>query len=464
MIDKVKINVDATREVVQVLINSASITQTQADARYEPTKGADENYVTDAEKVVIGNTSNTNTGDNSANSTYSNVDNTSDANKPVSTATQTALDAEENARIAGDKITVSAKSTDFTIADSDNNSVQEVTTTGTVNVSLDDSVAVGTKLDVRLFGSGKILFTATGTATITGDLVLYGSGNTATIYKASATRWESVSEPAGIDSNTLTYAQLAGLTNDYRLESVDNLVRHVSGESDDNGWHDVVWTDQSANHISNLRGLWPLNRKQAPSGDFFSLKTGHQLTIISAPAQGLTGMTFDGVDDALNAGSNVDFDVTTAATVGGVIQCASGSSAGVQTIIAKWSPSNSIRSYHLYLNNSGLLNIAISDFTTSTRKIYQDGGATDLRDDTRHSVFFTFGPDDLKLYIDGVEVALTKSVDATCNSLQATTYDLSIGAQSAGTATFFEGLIDAPLVLAETLSATDMANLHTQII
>ncbi len=33
--------------------------------------GADDNYVTDAEKVVIGNTSSTNTGDNSANSLYS---------------------------------------------------------------------------------------------------------------------------------------------------------------------------------------------------------------------------------------------------------------------------------------------------------------------------------------------------------------------------------------------------------
>src|SRR3990167_6518228 len=96
--------------------------------------GADDNYVTDAEKTVIGNTSNTNTGDQTAipnsalanmtQKTYKgrttastgvpedvavatlktdlglvkgdvglgNVDNTTDAGKPVSTATQTALD------------------------------------------------------------------------------------------------------------------------------------------------------------------------------------------------------------------------------------------------------------------------------------------------------------------------------------------------------------------------------------
>lgn len=43
-----------------------------------------------------GSASGTNTGDNAANTTYSNVDNTSDANKPVSTAQQTALNLKVN--------------------------------------------------------------------------------------------------------------------------------------------------------------------------------------------------------------------------------------------------------------------------------------------------------------------------------------------------------------------------------
>ena len=38
---------------------------------YAPALGADDNYVTDAEKIVIGNTSGTNTGDNAVNSNYS---------------------------------------------------------------------------------------------------------------------------------------------------------------------------------------------------------------------------------------------------------------------------------------------------------------------------------------------------------------------------------------------------------
>lgn len=44
---------------------------TDLGATFEPKKGTDDNYVTDAEKVVIGNTSGTNSGDNATNSQYS---------------------------------------------------------------------------------------------------------------------------------------------------------------------------------------------------------------------------------------------------------------------------------------------------------------------------------------------------------------------------------------------------------
>ena len=47
------------------------LSPTTASTTYAPVLGADDNYVTDAEKVVIGNTSNTNTGDNAVNTLYS---------------------------------------------------------------------------------------------------------------------------------------------------------------------------------------------------------------------------------------------------------------------------------------------------------------------------------------------------------------------------------------------------------
>lgn len=51
--------------------NIKAVLKTYFDTLYAAALGADDNYVTDAEKVVIGNTSGTNTGDNATNSQYS---------------------------------------------------------------------------------------------------------------------------------------------------------------------------------------------------------------------------------------------------------------------------------------------------------------------------------------------------------------------------------------------------------
>jgi len=51
-------------------LSSQTDLQSALDGK-EPTKGTNDNYVTDAEKIVIGNTSGTNTGDNATNSQYS---------------------------------------------------------------------------------------------------------------------------------------------------------------------------------------------------------------------------------------------------------------------------------------------------------------------------------------------------------------------------------------------------------
>lgn len=52
-------------------LEGRSYSEVLSDIGAEPAKGADDNYVTDAEKIVIGNTSGTNTGDNAVNSNYS---------------------------------------------------------------------------------------------------------------------------------------------------------------------------------------------------------------------------------------------------------------------------------------------------------------------------------------------------------------------------------------------------------
>jgi hypothetical protein len=184
-------------------------------------------YVTDAQLVVVGNTSGTNTGDNATNSQYSglaaskqdtlvsntniktinstsvlgsgnisvepvitattsadyyrgdktfatlnkaavglsNVDNTSDANKPVSTATQTALDAKTNKLVTTNRQTAS-----YTLVIGDADKLVEINNASANNltVPLNSSVAfsTGTQILLAQYGAGQTTIVATSGVTI----------------------------------------------------------------------------------------------------------------------------------------------------------------------------------------------------------------------------------------------------------------------------------------------------------
>ena len=74
-VDVSNTSMDATGTNSKVtLSNVYAYIKTKTDTLYAAVLGADDNYVTDAEKIVIGNTSGTNTGDNATNTQYSGLD------------------------------------------------------------------------------------------------------------------------------------------------------------------------------------------------------------------------------------------------------------------------------------------------------------------------------------------------------------------------------------------------------
>jgi hypothetical protein len=156
----------------------------------------DKRYVTDAQLTVIGNTSGTNTGDNATNSQYSglaaskqdtlvsgtniktlegqsllgsgnidlsksdvglgNVDNTSDANKPVSTATQTALDTKTNKLITTNRQTAS-----YTLVLSDADKLVEMNVGSANNLTVPASVfSAGQQILLAQYGAGQTTIVA----------------------------------------------------------------------------------------------------------------------------------------------------------------------------------------------------------------------------------------------------------------------------------------------------------------
>jgi hypothetical protein len=210
-------------------------------------------YVTDAQSTVIGNTSGTNTGDNATNSQYSglaaskqdtlvsgtniktvnstsllgsgnvaveppitattsadyyrgdktfatlnkaavglgNVDNTSDANKPVSTAQQTALDAKTNKLVVANRQTASYT---LVLSDADKLVEMNVGSANNLTVPLNSSVAfaTGTQILLAQYGAGQTTIVATSGVTIRSNgakLKLNAQYSGATLVKIAENEW-----------------------------------------------------------------------------------------------------------------------------------------------------------------------------------------------------------------------------------------------------------------------------------
>jgi len=245
-------------------ITGATKTKITYDAKGLVTAGADattadiasstdKRYVTDAQLVVVGNTSGTNTGDNATNSQYSglaaskqdtlisatniktinstsvlgsgniaveptitattsadyyrgdkafatlnktavglgNVDNTTDANKPVSTATQTALDAKTNKLIVTNRQTAS-----YTLVIGDADKLVEINNASANNLTipLNSSVAfaTGTQILLAQYGAGQTTIVATSGVTVRSNgakLKLNAQYSGATLIKIDTNEW-----------------------------------------------------------------------------------------------------------------------------------------------------------------------------------------------------------------------------------------------------------------------------------
>jgi len=223
-------------------ITGATKTKITYDAKGLVTAGADattadiadssnKRYVTDAQLTVIGNTSGTNTGDNATNSQYSglaaskqdtlvsgtniktlegqsllgsgnidlsksdvglgNVDNTSDANKPVSTATQTALDTKTNKLITTNRQTASYT---LVLSDADKLVEMNVGSANNLTIPLNSSVAfpTGTQILLAQYGAGQTTIVATSGVTVRsngGKLKLNVQYSGATLVKIDTDEW-----------------------------------------------------------------------------------------------------------------------------------------------------------------------------------------------------------------------------------------------------------------------------------
>lgn len=120
-----------------------------------------------------------------------NVDNTSDANKPVSTATQTALDAKTNKLVVTNRQTASYT---LVLSDADKLVEMNVGSANNLTVPLNSSVAfsTGTQILLAQYGAGQTTIVATSGVTIRsngGKLKLNAQYSGATLVKIAENEW-----------------------------------------------------------------------------------------------------------------------------------------------------------------------------------------------------------------------------------------------------------------------------------
>jgi hypothetical protein len=120
-----------------------------------------------------------------------NVDNTSDANKPVSTAQQTALDTKTNKLIVANRQTASYT---LVLSDADKLVEMNVATANNLTIPLNSSVAfaIGTQILLAQYGAGQTTIVATGGVTVRsngGKLKLNVQYSGATLIKIATDEW-----------------------------------------------------------------------------------------------------------------------------------------------------------------------------------------------------------------------------------------------------------------------------------
>jgi hypothetical protein len=120
-----------------------------------------------------------------------NVDNTSDANKPVSTATQTALDAKTNKLVVANRQTASYT---LVLSDADKLVEMNVGSANNLTVPLNSSVAfsTGTQILLAQYGAGQTTIVATSGVTIRSNgakLKLNAQYSGATLVKIAENEW-----------------------------------------------------------------------------------------------------------------------------------------------------------------------------------------------------------------------------------------------------------------------------------
>jgi len=131
-----------------------------------------------------------------------------------------------------------------------------------------------------------------------------------------------------------------------------------------------------------------------------------------------------------------------------------------QMIFTKYDYGSGDRSWNMNMTAAGKLQVYISDNGTAAKKIYYTDDS--INDNDWHLVGFTFDSGTLKLWIDGVDAAVTKTTDDAATSIHQSSKMVGVGFQinNGSYVVSYQGLIDQPGLWSKALSTNEISALY----
>ncbi len=183
--------------------------------------------------------------------------------------------------------------------------------------------------------------------------------------------------------------------------------------------------------ISGLVFYAPLWSQRCGGSSFFSQDNYRYTCTVTEATWGVTGRTFDGVDDCINCGNGASLTIANAITLKAWMKRAD--TGRWQFLIAKWSDAD--MSYRLGFRSSDLLSFRLS--ISGVERTLEPAGSA-ITDTEWHHIVATWDGYYMKIYIDG---SLNATSPEYTGTIDTTIYNLFVGKNTDGY--FFKGTIGA---------------------
>jgi hypothetical protein len=182
------------------------------------------------------------------------------------------------------------------------------------------------------------------------------------------------------------------------------------------------------------------------------------INVVDAAFTNSFSLLFNGIDEKIEVPTSPTLNPTSEMTLGCWVKTNHNDN---QSFMAKWLATNNKRQYFMGMLPTGELRVLLSGDGSSSGGAFKQYSTVDLINDNQwHFVAMTFNTNILKLYIDGTERTVTKTIDETINNLYTSDAKFQISSFDSSTSFYADALIDECAIWNKELSAAEILTVY----